>query len=502
MNYYIGMDIGTSSTKAVLFDTLGNIIGSSSYEYDIISLRNGYAEQDPNDWAKASIRALKDMKKFVDVKDIKGIGLSGQMHGLVMLDKDDNILDNAIIWCDNRTQSEVEDLKKFGKERLKEITGNDPMPAFTLAKLLWVKKNKNEIYQKIDKIMLPKDYIRYVLTAEFKTEYSDASGMQMLDIKNGVYSKEILDYFDIDEKILPKIIESQDISGTITKEISAITGLKKDTFVVGGASDQAASALGNGVINEGMVSITLGSSGVIFKPLKELKIENNGLQYFRHAIKDTYHTMAVTNGCGNSLKWYKDNFCMYEKIKAKEENIGIYDYLTKDLLKTPTGSNGLIFLPYIMGERTPHLNPNATGVFIGLRGSTTKEVMTKALIEGISYSLKDCFDLLNVKEGLVTISGGGAKNRAWLQIISSMLNLEVSTTNSFEAGSLGVALLAMVAGNEYKNIEEAVKKIVKLNDTIKPIEKDHLIYEKYMKIYKMTYEQNKIIFEKEKEILV
>ena len=193
---------------------------------------------------------------------------------------------------------------------------------------------------------------------------------------------------------------------------------------------------------------------------------------------------------------------MYEKIKAKEENIGIYDYLTKDLLKTPTGSNGLIFLPYIMGERTPHLNPNATGVFIGLRGSTTKEVMTKALIEGISYSLKDCFDLLNVKEGLVTISGGGAKNRAWLQIISSMLNLEVSTTNSFEAGSLGVALLAMVAGNEYKNIEEAVKKIVKLNDTIKPIEKDHLIYEKYMKIYKMTYEQNKIIFEKEKEILV
>ncbi len=496
------MDIGTSSTKAVLFDTLGNILGEASYEYDIISSKNGYAEQNPLDWAKASINVLKEVSKLKPSKDIKGIGLSGQMHGLVMLDKDDNVLDNAIIWCDNRTINEVSDLEKFGSKRLKEITGNSPMPAFTLAKLLWVKKNKNEIYKKISKVMLPKDYIRYVLTHEFKTEYSDASGMQMMDIRSGKYSKELLDYFDIDINILPEIVESDSITGVITKEVSNITGLENTTFVVGGASDQAASALGNGIVDNTKVSITLGSSGVVFGALNELNIKDNGLQYFRHAIKDTYHTMAVTNGCGNSLKWYKDNFCDYEKLKAKEENTSVYDYLTKNIDKIPAGSNGLIFLPYIMGERTPHLDPNALGVFVGLRSSTSKDMMTKAIIEGISYSMKDCYDLLDIKPDKVLISGGGARNKKWIQIISSMLNKEVSRTNSSEAGALGVALLAMVANNEYKDIYDAVNNVVKIKDTVEPNKKDNKIYEKYMEIYKMAYIQNKILFEKEKELNV
>ncbi len=502
MNYYIGMDIGTSSTKAVLFDTLGNIIGQASYEYDIISLKNGYAEQNPLDWKNASIRVLKDMTKLRPAKEIKGIGLSGQMHGLVLLDKYDNILDNAIIWCDNRTQEEVEDLKKFGTERLKEITGNDAMPAFTLAKLLWVKKNKKDIYQKIDKIMLPKDYIRYVLTHEFKTEYSDASGMQMMDIRSGKYSCELLNYFGIEEKILPKIVESQDITGTITSKIASDTGLLETTFVVGGASDQAASALGNGIVDDKKISITLGSSGVVFQALNELNIKNNGLQYFRHAIKNTYHTMAVTNGCGNSLKWYKDNLCEFEILKAKEEGISTYDYLTKNIDNIPAGSNGLIFLPYIMGERTPHLDPAALGVFVGLRGNTSKDMMTKAIIEGISYSMKDCFNLLDIKPQKVLISGGGARNIKWIRILASMLNVEVSRTKSVEAGSLGVAILAMCANNEYKDIFDAVNNIVKINDTTKPLAEDNKIYEKYMEIYKLMYEQNKIIFEKEKEINV
>ena len=500
MRYYIGMDIGTSSTKAVLFDRLGHIHKSASYEYDIITPKNGYAEENPLDWKEAAISVLKNIAFDIDKDDIIGIGLSGQMHGLVLLDKDDNILRNAIIWCDNRTSKEAMQIEAFGKDKIRDITGNNPMPAFTLAKLLWVKNNEPDIYKKIAKVMLPKDYIRYVLTGEFKTEFSDASGMQMLDLKNECYSDEILSYFGIDKNILPNLVESADKTGTILSNISEATGLSTKTFVVGGAGDQAASAIGNGIVGSSDVSITLGSSGVVFASLKALEIKDNGLQYFHHAIPHKYHTMGVTNGCGNSLKWYKESLCQYESSLAKADGISAYDYITRYIEKVKAGCNGLIYLPYLMGERTPNLDPNATGMFVGIRANTTKDMMTRAVVEGILYSMKDCYQLLGFEPSKVLISGGLAKNIKLCKILASMLNHSVSRVDQDEAGALGVAILAMVCDNIYSDVEEACKKIITLRDSFAPSLDDYRSYLKYYEVYKMLYKQNKIIFEMEKEI--
>ena len=495
MNYYIGIDIGTSALKSVLFDSFGNQIGESSYEYDIIVKKNGYAEENPLDWYNACIKTLKDISSLVNPKDIKGIGLSGQMHGLVMLDKDDNILYNSIIWCDNRTGLEAKEIEGFGKEKIRKITGNYPMPAFTLAKLLWVKNNLSEIYEKIDKIMLPKDYIRYRLTHEFKTEYSDASGMQMMDLKTEDYSKEILDYKKKKKSILPPIVESSSMTGYLTEEIAKLTGIPTSCFLVGGAGDQAAGAIGLGVVSEGDVSISLGSSGVVFSPVDDTSNISESIQIFHHAIKGRYHVMGVTNGCGTSLKWYKDNMCKYEIKEAKEAGENIYDFITKDIDTISPGCNGLIYLPYIMGERTPHLNTLATGSFIGIRHTTTKEMISRSIIEGISYSMKDCFDLINWNTNNVIISGGGARNPKWCNIISSMINKNIKTTKVSEAPALGVAILAMVSNKEYLSIEDACLKIIKVNKEYKPNDKLNRIYNEYFKIYKECYIQNKKIYE-------
>lgn len=497
MKYYIGIDIGTSGTKSVAFDNKGHILNSKSYEYDIISIKPGYAEENPLDWKNGVLNTLKDISKELGGENIKGIGLSGQMHGLVMLDKDDNILDNSIIWCDNRCEAEALLLEEFGREKIREITGNYPMQAFTLSKLLWVKRNKKDIYEKISKIMLPKDYIRYILTNEFKTEPSDASGMQMMDIRKKEWSREILSFFDIDINILPEIVESSDITGYVTDDVKKYTGLI-NTFVVGGAGDQAACAIGNGVINPSLASISLGSSGVIFKPLKDLSNMNLNMQYFCHAVKGLYHTMAVTNGCGNSLKWYKNLLCQNEIKEAKDQDI--YSYITRNINLVPLGSNGLIFLPYIMGERTPHLDPNATGLFIGLRGSTSKDEMTRSVIEGISYSLKDCFELMDDDINKIIISGGGARNDLWCNIISSMLGVNIYKINVSEAPALGVAILAMVAGKEYNDVYEAVDAIIKIENEYRPNFDDKKIYDKYFMVYKKLYEQNKDIYKELKEI--
>ena len=489
MNYYIGIDVGTSGTKAVLFDIYGNIVSSHTIEYNIISPKIGYAEENPIDWKNAVIGVLKELSSSVNPNDIKGIGLTGQMHGLVMLDEFDNVLDNAIIWCDNRCLSEAKEIESFGIDRIREITGNNPMQAFTLAKLLWVRNNKKDIYDKISKIMLPKDYIRYILTGAFMTEYSDASGMQMMDLKGECWSKELLDYFNISEDILPKLAESDDITGYIKDDISKLTGLSTNTFVVGGAGDQAAGALGSGIISEGDVSISLGSSGVVFSALDNFVIKDNPLQYFHHALHHKYHNMAVTNGCGNSLKWYRN--LLFENLSYKE--------LTKNINDVKPGCDGLVFLPYVYGERTPHNNPNATGLFIGLNPNTTKDMMTRSVIEGISYSIKDCFELIDTKINNVYIFGGGAINDDWCNIISSMLGYKLLKINVSESPALGVAMLAMIAGGEYKDISNAVKNIIKVTKTYIPNMDDNKIYNEYFEIYKNLYIQNENIYKLVKE---
>lgn len=480
MKYYLGIDIGTSATKGVCFDECANKILSKSIEYPLYTNNLGHAEQDPRDWLNACVSIIKEITSKYK---IEGIGLSGQMHGLVLLDKNDNILRNSIIWCDNRTFKEKEEIENvIGKERIKQITGNEAMAPFTLAKLLWVKNNEPDIYNNIAKIMLPKDYIRYALTKEFKTEYSDASGMQILDIFNKVWSKEILDKFDIDINKLPKLIESVEISGYINHE--ELPNLK-DVYIVGGAGDQAASALGNGIVSVNDLSIVLGSSGVVFSPINKEEINSElPVQVFMHAIKDRYHIMGVTNGCGLSYKWYSENF-------ANVNDDNKYESLNNEANSSNPGANGLLYLPYLNGERTPHNDPYASGTFIGIRQGTKKGDFTRAILEGVSYSLREVYELLPKKDYNIYISGGGAKGKLWREIISTNLNTNVLRINQDEGGCLGVAILAMVADGTYKNIDEASKTIITIKDVTSPILKDREIYNKQYKLYKNAYKSLK-----------
>lgn len=502
MKYLLGIDIGTSGTKTVLFDRGGNPISSSTAEYPLYQPEIGWAEQDPQDWWKAVCITINQVIKDSNInpESISGIGLSGQMHGLVMLDGDGNVLRKSIIWCDQRTAKEcVEITEKVGEKRLIDITANPALTGFTASKILWVRNNEPEIYEKCRKILLPKDYIRYMLTGEFATEVSDASGMQLLDIKNRCWSKEVLNALDIPIEYLGDVHESIVVSGKVHKKAAEVTGLKEDTPVVGGAGDQAAGAIGNGIIKSGQISSTIGTSGVVFAHLDEPIIDEKGrVHTFCHAVPGAWHMMGVTQGAGLSLKWFRDNFCTNEIEVAKGMGIDPYVLMTKEAEKVPAGSRGVIYLPYLMGERTPHLNPKAKGVFFGLSAAHTKNEMLRAVIEGVSYSLLDCMEIIKdtgMNPTNVMVSGGGGKSELWRQILADMFNCKVSTNKSSEGPALGVALLAGVGTGVYKDIDEACSIAISENSVQFPKEENSLVYKRYYEIYKKIYDDLKGTFE-------
>ncbi|MBE6058951.1 MAG: xylulokinase [Clostridium sulfidigenes] len=502
MKYLLGIDIGTSGTKTVLFDRGGNPISSSTAEYPLYQPEIGWAEQDPQDWWKAVCITINQVIKDSNInpKSISGIGLSGQMHGLVMLDGDGNVLRKSIIWCDQRTAKEcVEITEKVGEKRLIDITANPALTGFTASKILWVRNNEPEIYEKCRKILLPKDYIRYMLTGEFATEVSDASGMQLLDIKNRCWSKEVLNALDIPIEYLGDVHESIVVSGKVHKKAAEVTGLKENTPVVGGAGDQAAGAIGNGIIKSGQISSTIGTSGVVFAHLDEPIIDEKGrVHTFCHAVPGAWHMMGVTQGAGLSLKWFRDNFCTNEIEVAKGMGIDPYLLMTKEAEKVPAGSRGVIYLPYLMGERTPHLNPKAKGVFFGLSAAHTKNEMLRAVIEGVSYSLLDCMEIIKdtgMNPTNVMVSGGGGKSELWRQILADMFNCKVSTNKSSEGPALGVALLAGVGTGVYKDIDEACSIAISENSVQFPKEENSLVYKRYYEIYKKIYDDLKGTFE-------
>lgn len=502
MKYLLGIDIGTSGTKTVLFDRGGNPISSSTAEYPLYQPEIGWAEQDPLDWWNAVCITINQVIKDSNInpESISGIGLSGQMHGLVMLDGDGNVLRKSIIWCDQRTAKEcVEITEKVGEKRLIDITANPALTGFTASKILWVRNNEPEIYEKCRKILLPKDYIRYMLTGEFATEVSDASGMQLLDIKNRCWSKEVLNALDIPIEYLGDVHESIVVSGKVHKKAAEVTGLKENTPVVGGAGDQAAGAIGNGIIKSGQISSTIGTSGVVFAHLDEPIIDEKGrVHTFCHAVPGAWHMMGVTQGAGLSLKWFRDNFCTNEIEVAKGMGIDPYVLMTKEAEKVPAGSRGLIYLPYLMGERTPHLNPKAKGVFFGLSAAHTKNEMLRAVIEGVSYSLLDCMEIIKdtgMNPTNVMVSGGGGKSELWRQILADMFNCKVSTNKSSEGPALGVALLAGVGTGVYKDIHEACSIAISENSVQFPKEENSLVYKRYYEIYKKIYNDLKGTFE-------
>lgn len=483
MNYYLGIDIGTSSTKAVCFDTNGHAVASASKDYELYVPKPGYAEEDPEDWFDAVCTVIRTL---ASTYRIKGIGLSGQMHGLVLLDRNDTVLRPSIIWCDNRATEEAKEIQRRLPGKIKKITKNEVQPAFTLAKLLWVQNHEKKIYEQIDKVLLPKDYIAYRLTDTFKTEYSDASGTQWLDLEKKTYSDEILEAFAINRAWLPALQESSEIRGVVQKALCAELNLPQDCFVVGGAGDQAAAAIGNGILKKGDVSLVLGSSGVVFSPVfrKDLN-QDTPLQVFMHAIPDTYHVMGVTNGCGLSYRWYKETL-----------TDRTYDQLNEGAALSKPGAHGLIYLPYLNGERTPHLDPYARGCFLGIAQDTSQNDFTRAVLEGISYSLKDCFSLLNLPDASIRISGGGAKGDLWRTIIASVFKRPVYRICQEEGGALGVAILAMVAGKDYQSVDEACEKLIRLQDETKPVKDWETVYEKGYDHYRLAYRSLKDYFVK------
>ena len=494
MAYVIGVDLGTSGTKTVLFDESGKVIASHTVEYPMYQPKNGYAEQDPADWREAAFTTIRAVmqKSGVSKDDVRAIGLSGQMHGLVMLDKNGSVLRDAIIWCDQRTAEECEIItQKVGAEKLIEITANPALTGFTASKILWVERHEPEIFEKCAHILLPKDYLRYKLTGEFATEVSDASGMQLLDVPARAWSPLMLSSLSLTQDMLPKVYESPEISACISEEGARATGLKKGTPVAGGAGDNAAAAVGTGTVVGGRAFCTLGTSGVVFAHTKKPHIDPKGrVHTFCCSVPNAWHVMGVTQAAGLSLQWFKNNFCASEVESARSLGISVYELLDKIASKIPVGSENLLYLPYLMGERTPHLDPAARGAFFGLSALHTKAHLLRAVMEGVAFSQKDSLEVLNemgISLSSMLACGGGGTSALWRQMLSDVFNLNIQTVRSKEGPALGVAILAGVGSGVYSSVEEACKAVISLNEVQSPIEENVRQYEKFYSLYKKLY---------------
>jgi xylulokinase len=496
MVYFIGIDIGTTGAKAVLMDVNGVVVTTATIEYQMFTPHPLWAEQNPDDWWNATCKSIQNVlsQSKINVGDVKGVGLTGQMHGLVTLDKDGKVLYPCIMWNDQRTSVECKEITdKIGFKNLLSITGNQVLPGFTAPKILWLRKNKPDIYSKINKVLLPKDYIRFKLTNEFFSDVSDASGTLLLNVKERKWSQEILNKLEIPIEWLPEVVESISQTGSITKQASDLTGLIEGTPVFAGGGDQAAGGIGAGVVKEGIVSIVLGTSGVVFTHSDKYRIEPEGkLHAFCHSAPEKWHLMGVTLSAAGSFRWYRDTFAYEEKLVAQKSSKDVYEILTNKASTIPAGSEGLFFLPYLSGERTPYSDPNAKGAFIGLSVRHTKAHLTRSVLEGVAYSLKDCFELisnLGIKAESLIISGGGAKSKLWRSIIADVFNAEIKTLTCTEGAPYGAAILAAVGSGNYKNVNEACEKILKIDSKIEPDKKRASIYNDFYSIYKQLYPQ-------------
>ncbi len=494
LRYVIGVDIGTSGTKTILFDETGDVIASATVEYPLYHPHNGYAEQDPTDWWDATVRTIQSVmaQSGVPADSVKGVGLSGQMHGLVMLDAQNEVIRRSIIWCDQRTAKECEEItQKVGARRLIEITANPALTGFTASKILWVKNHEPENYAKCRHILLPKDYIRFMLTGEYATEVSDASGMQLLDIPRRCWSDEVLEKLEIDKNLLGTVYESPEVTGRITKEASLLTGLAEGTIVVGGAGDNAAAAVGTGVVRDGKAFTTIGTSGVVFAHTSDIAIDPKGrVHTFCCAVPGCWHVMGVTQGAGLSLKWFRDNFCGAEQETAVQMGVDPYYLMDKEADTVPVGANRLLYLPYMMGERTPHLDPDARGVFFGLTAMHTKKDMLRAILEGVSYSLRDCIEIfreMDISVDDMMACGGGGTSPLWRQMLADLYACPVKTSASKEGPSLGVALLAMVGAGIYPTVQAACDAVIREDKVQPPCEENIPQYEKYYQMYRSLY---------------
>jgi xylulokinase len=464
--YWLGIDIGTGGSRALLIDAQGDVVNSATASHEDMRMDHPlWAEQDPDDWWAASQSAIRSVLANVSAGDVRGIGLSGQMHGLVMLDRDDRVIRPALIWCDQRSQPQVDWIHaRVGVERVLALTANPVLTGFTLPKLLWVREHEPANFERIRHIMLPKDYIRFKLTGEYATDVSDASGTGLFDVARRRWSNEMAERVGIDSSILPRAFESSELTGTT----------KAGTPVYAGAGDQAASAVGNGIVVPGIASCTLGTSGVVFAQTAEPVYDPLGrVHTFCHAVPDRWHVMGVTQGAGLSLQWFR-------KQLAADRS---YDQLTEEASGSPAGANGLMWLPYLMGERTPHLDAQARGGWIGLTAKHTRADMIRALLEGVSYSQKDSLSLiegLGVRVDSVRLSGGGARSLLWKQILADVLGKRIVTLRVEEGSAYGAALLAL-AGSEGAQVDAVIREVT----SVSPREQE--AYARGYEIYRTLY---------------
>ncbi len=492
MAYIIGIDIGTSGTKTVLFGQDGTKIASKTVEYPLYQPRADWAEQEPADWWRATVEGIAAVTAGIDKSEIASIGLSGQMHGLVMLDGDGKVLRRSIIWCDQRTSAECDEItERVGKERLMQITLSPALTGFTASKILWVRKNEPEIYEKCKTVLLPKDYIRYMLTGERATDVSDASGMQLLDIARRDWSEEVTDKLGIDRSLLGKVYESPEVTGKVSESASRATGLPVGIPVVGGAGDNAASAVGCGVVSGDRAFTTIGTSGVVFAHSPKLAYDPEGrIHSFCAAVPNEWHVMGVVQSAGLSLRWFRDNFCSTEEADADARGVDVYKVMDEYAAGVPVGANKLIYLPYLMGERTPHLDPFAKGAFIGLSATHTRHDMLRAVMEGVTFALRDSLSLFGaagITPETMMACGGGSSSPLWRQMLADAFGCEVMTAASNEGGALGAALLAAVGAGIYANVREATDEVIKVKSVCEPITENAKKYDALYGIYSGLY---------------
>jgi len=503
MTCLMGIDIGTSGTKTILIDENGKVFASVTEEYPLSTPKPNWAEQDPADWWNATVTSIKKVLKISKVKaaEIKGIGLSGQMHGSVFLDKKYNVLRPCILWCDQRTEKECAWITDtIGKSRMIELTSNPALTGFTAGKVIWVRNNEPQVYEKIHKILLPKDYIRFKLTGEFATEVSDASGTSFFDVKNRKWSDEVLEKLKVDKSFMPDCYESPEVSGKISESTAKLTGLEKGTPVVGGGGDQAAQAVGTGIVGKGVISSTIGTSGVVFAYSDGPNTDPLGrLHTFCHAVPGKWHQMGVMLCAGGSLQWFRNNFCSEEMLAAKKKKIDPYQLIIDQAKNIAPGSEGLVFLPYLTGERTPYPDPNARGVFFGLSIRHKKAHLIRSILEGVSFGLTDSLEIireLKVPINEVRASGGGARSTFWRQMQADIFGCELVTVNVSEGAAFGVALLAGVGSKVFKNVQEACDKTIKITNHLSPDKANIETYKKYYGVYRDMYALLKEEFKK------
>jgi xylulokinase len=487
---FLGIDVGTGGTRAVLIDTEGRVIASATGAHaPFASPETGWAEQDPGDWWQAATMAIRDVLSQGQTKpdEIKAVGFSGQMHGAVLLDEREQVLRHALIWCDQRTSTQCQTItEKVGADRLIELTCNPALTGFTLPKLLWVRELEPEIWRRVRCVLLPKDFVRLQLTGDKATDVADASGTLLFDVKARKWSEQMLAATEINESLLPRVYESPEITGVVSAAGAEATGLRAGTPVVAGGGDQAAGAVGMGIVRPGTVSATIGTSGVVFAASDKPALDARGrVHTFCHAVPGRWHVMGVTQGAGLSLRWFRDQFGA-----GTEDGRDPYDRITEEAATVPPGANGLLWTPYLMGERTPHLDPRARAALVGLTASHTRAHVVRAILEGVAFSLRDTFEIfaeMDVPVGEVRLGGGGARSELWRQIQADVYGHVAKIVEAEEGAAYGAALLAGVGTGAWATVDEACDSVVRIKSAAAPNPQAAAVLRKQYQVFRRVY---------------